>query len=214
MGMYRPMLPPPLRELARFNIDQPNRAEGVWQPIYDYQTYPTAGSTEMQFFAVPNGQSSKSYADTNMEIAGSMPNPVVQHVTGIEVCLWPATAAASFGAQAASLNHKEVCDILEAGYLEFTVGQKLIVRDGPLMVFPPSFRLAGVAALADQTTAGANLHSRVDYATAAGRGYDISPVNLNPNQNFTVKLKWGTAVAATAGGRIGVRLLGYQLRRS
>lgn len=212
--MYRAMTPPPLAELYKYNVDVPNQAEGVWQPLYDYQTYPTAGTTEMSFFAVPRGQSSKTYADTNMEIAGSMPSPVIQHVIGIMVCLWPATAAASFGAGAAAKNHQEVCDILEAGYLEFTVGQKLITRDAPLMVFPPDFRLAGSAAFADVSTAAADKQSRVDYATSAGRVYEISPVNLIPNQNFEVKLRWGTAVAATANGRIGVRLLGYQLRRS
>lgn len=215
---YRPMMPPMLAELYKYNVDAPNHAEGVWQPLYDYQTYLAAGQTELNFFVQPRGQGGKTYADTNMDIAGSMASPIIQHVVAIQVCFWPGGLPGTFGAQAAAGKINDMYTVLKSGFLEFEIGSnKTILRDGPLGVFPPDFRFAAHTELADVSTAGAALQSRVDYATAAGRVYEISPVNLTPNQNFVVRLRWpGGAVALPSGvdGRIGVRLPGFQLRRS
>lgn len=74
---------------AKFAVNRPGQIEAIRQPLYDLQAYPAAGATSLTFFAVPNGQSSKTLSDTNMETAGSLPNPKRFLVLGISLQFFP-----------------------------------------------------------------------------------------------------------------------------
>lgn len=208
--MYRGAGVPSIAEVQKFKVSNARALEAKFQPLYDYQVYPAAGTAELTFFAVPSGQSGKTLNDTNMEIAGSLPSPQSFLTTAIQVCFWPGGLTAAFGAQAVCQNVNDVSAVARSGRLEVMVSNKLILGDGPLGIFPPDFRLATSHALTDQTTPGANLLSRVDYAVFAGRTYEVTPFLIESAQAFNVKMKWPILVPlpSVLAGRIGVRLLG------
>jgi len=215
--------PPALDSLARFNPNLPNSIEGVWQPFYDFQAYAAAGQTELLFFQVPQGQSSKTRADTNMTNAGMFPSPTAFFVTGIMVPFFPNNdpTVASATVQRQLANWQDAIDVAESGYLEFSIGSKTYLTDAPLGKFPPNFTVGGVAAVAIAimpTTAGLTApafpQTDVDYARAQGRYYEITPFLIPATQNFQVALRWPTAVATVVAGRIGVILDGFWFRNS
>jgi hypothetical protein len=209
---------PPQSNKARqqFRVNRPGLEEGVWQPLYDFQTYALAGTTtEYIYFQVPQGQAGKTYADTNMQSAGQLPYPIKQLVTRIQVVVFPGSAVNATGAIATSgLNWDDVYTLAKAGYVRFHIGSKDMLIDAPLGKFTTMFRLAGAAALADATTAAADLHSQIDYAVFAGEPYDLDPKWLEPNQNFSVSLHFPTTTAINANARVGVILDGFQYRLS
>lgn len=212
---------PQLKEAARiYAVNRPNQHEGIYQPIYDFQTYPNAGSLELQFFQVQAGQSSKTNADTNMEAAGSFPSPKHYLCFGLQVVFFPsATLIARAGLAPAALDSdfiRDVYTVAKSGFLELYIGSKVYLLDAPLGKFPPDFRLGGFAAISDTTTAAATQGAEVSYAVACGKPYDISPVFIPATQNFRVSLKFPSLVALPSGvdGRIGVILNGFQYRLS
>lgn len=210
-------IPPDFEKIKHFQVNRPGQEEAVWYPLYDYLTYAAAGQTQLNFFQNPVGQSSKTQADTNMTNAGMLPAPQRFFCIGVEVYFWPGSAVNATGAITTNgLNWQDVYAVHKSGYLNFRIGSKDYVTDGPIGVFPSSTRLAGAAAMADATTAAAALHSQIDYAVMAGSPYEISPFWIPSNQNFSVTLNWPTAVAlpSTVAGRIGVRLLGFLYRLS
>ncbi len=216
MGLQRGMNPPSVSELNKYNVNRAGQAEGIAQPLYDYQAYGAGGQTSLTFFAQPIGQGGKTLDDTNMESAGQMPAPKEQLVTGIQVVFFPAGNPGSFGAQVAADNWNDAYSVFKSGHLNFFVGSKSYLQDAPVGKFSNDFRLAGAAAVSDASTAGANMQSMIDYASFAGPTYNISPVRLTSNQNFNVTLNWNTAVALPSGnpGRIGIILMGFQYRLS
>lgn len=206
---------PKLSDLGAYDVNRADQYEGVKKAYYDFTTYAQAGQTSLNFFQVPVGQSSKTLADTNMEIAGSLPNPKHFLVQDIQVFFFPAGDLSQFGTQAAAENVNDVYDVSKSGYLEFFIGSKNYIQEGPIGRFPPSNGLTVSAALADQTTAGATMQSRISYANMAGRIWAVSPqILLKPTQNFRVSLLWPAAVAISANARIGVVMNGIEYRLS
>jgi hypothetical protein len=206
---------PALSDLMQYNVNRVGEAEGVRSSLYDFQTYAQAGQTELNFFQVPVGQSSKTLADTNMSIAGSLPNPQYFLITNIQVFFYPAGDIAQFGAQAAAEGLNDVWDVSKSGYAELFIGSKNYVQEGPIGRFPPRNGLIVSAALADQTTAGATMQSRIAYGNMGGAVYEMKPpILLTPNQNFRFSLKWPTAVALSAAARIGCVMEGFLYRLS
>lgn len=206
---------PSLNDLKSYNVNRSNEVEGIRSSLYDFQSYAQAGQTELQFFQVPQGQSSKSLADTNMELAGSLPNPKHFLVMNIGIYFFPAGDPAQFGAQAAAENVNDTWDVLKSGYVELFIGSKNYVQEAPIGRFPPRTGMVLSAALSDQTTAGANMQSRIAYANFGGAPYEVKPpILLMPTQNFKVSIKWPTAVAISAAARIGVVMEGILYRLS
>lgn len=202
---------------AKFAVNRPGQIEAIKQPLYDYQAYPAAGSTQLNFFAIPKGQSSKTLADTNMETAGALPNPKRFLVTGISIQFFPGTVLPS-AAPATNVIDAFVNDVWEVfsatAWLELFIGSKSYVQ-APMNAFPATTRLAGFAGMSDSTTAGATGFQRTSYAAPAGVPYKMDPpIMLEPTQNFSVSLNYPTAVAITNAGRIGVHLHGILYRNS
>lgn len=207
--------PPNLSQLAQFRTNRPNETEVIWSPLYDFQTYASAGTTvEYSFFQTPVGQSNRTLEDTNMEAAGQMPSPKTFLITALSVVLFPGAATSAYGAGAVSAFVDDVYKFGKAGYLKLFVGSKDYLRDGPMGKFPADFGIAGFAALSDASTAGANLQGRINVASWRGPKYAITPVMLERNQNFKVTLNFPTTTALSANARVGVILDGFEYRNS
>lgn len=210
----------PIKNLAdfrKFAVNRQDQMEVVRQTLYDFQTYPMAGSTQLTFFALPIGQSSKTKADTNMTIAGSLPAPLRFAIQAVEIYFFPGVLPSAAGGAAGIDNHvNDVWEVYTAtAWLELQIGSKPYLIEAPLLRFPPFAHLGGFAGMSDASTAGANLFARTSTMYAAGRAYIVDPpLLLEPNQNFTVQLNFPTAVGISAAGRIGVVLNGVTARNS
>jgi hypothetical protein len=86
-GLVRSMFQgvPTAADFRAYRVTNPNFAEVVRQPLYDYNLMPGAGSQSLAFFQTPVGAgvatalgatvgSVKSYSDTNMELGGQLPS--------------------------------------------------------------------------------------------------------------------------------------------
>ena len=206
----------------QFAVNRANQHEGIWSPLYDYQAYGTGGSTIFTFFSVPVGQGTaragggvKTLEDTNMDVAGQLPAPKHFLCTGIEVVMFQGAATLSqLSAAAISTGLADLAGVLQRGFLNLFIGSKSYLVDGPLNVFPPSFGLAGMVAMAGTTTADTKVDS-ITYIRSFGKPYDISPVFIPSAQNFKVTLEFPDgAVTVGTAGVIGVRLLGFLYRLS
>lgn len=227
---------------ADFNarrVTNASQSEIVRQRFYDYQLYPTAGVTQLTFFANPIGQGKtsavggtagtpKTLWDTNLELPSTLPSGKAFMVESIEVLFIPgsvsttdtfalvkplefnATAAATIAAQLADVN-----SFYMSGMLEFNILSKNYLRETPLIAFPPKANFALDSAISSNSaTTAVNV---VQNMRAAGRPYYISPeIALQPAVNFEVILKWPAAVATPSGfnGRVGVIMDGYFMRAS
>lgn len=206
---------PSLSDLTQYSVNRAGQLEGIRSSLYDFVSYAQAGHTSLDFFQVPQGQSGKSLADTNMETAGSLPNPKNFLVTNVQVYFYPAGDVAQFGAQAAAENLNDVWDVMKSGWLEFFIGSKNYVQEGPIGRFPPRTGLIMSSSVADQSTIAANLQTRNAYANFGGAPYELTPpILLTPTQNFRVSLKWPSAVPISADARIGIVMEGVLYRLS
>lgn len=205
-------------DLAKYRVNRPGQLEVLRQSLYDFQVYAAVGQAQLSFFQVPIGQSSKTKADTNMQLAGQLPAGVQFLAQSLEVYFFPGTVFPGVG-PVASVIDSFVNDVWEVrsgvASLEFNVGSKNYLVEAPLMRFPPKTRLDGWTGSADATTAAAALFNRTSYADACGRPYPIDPyILLESTQNFNVTVNWPALVAITNAGRIGVVLDGIVIRNS
>ena len=211
--MNRGLSAPSIDALREYRVNQADQQDIVWQPLYDKVTYAQAGQTSLTFFSNPVGQSSKTLADTNMTLAGQLPNPQSFLVTSIHVELLPPAlpGRAAAAATAIATNINDIQEVMQSGYLQLTIGSKTYVQEGPLGVFPPTYRLDGLAALA---AAGevADKFNIIDYGQVVGEYYEVLPFVIPSSQNFSVQLIWPTAVGITAATPIFVRLGGFLYR--
>lgn len=211
-------------DLQKYSVNRPGW-EAVRQSFYDYQAYAAAGQTQLIFFQVPAGQSSKTASDTNTTNAGLFPANQQFLVESIEVQFFPTVPAvtaqnpAVFGAQAAALLVNDVYIVGRTGNGVLFIGSKPYLTEAPIGRFPPKTHFNIQAALADVSTAGANFQSRIAFAYWSGRPYLLSPTKLLliPTQNFSFSLNWPEGAQALPSGnpgRIGVILDGILYRKS
>lgn len=208
---------PGIRAINKFNVNRPG-FEAIEQPLYDYQEYPAAGSTQLQFFQIPKGQLSKTFADTNMTSAGLLAQPQTFIIESIQVEFFPGvlpTPAEDVAKPfAASQGVNDVWNVMKSGWLELFIGSKAYLDLGPLMRFPAASGLQVAAAMAADGAAGES-YNVTQYARAVGPVFKLrAPIRLEANQNFSVTLNWPTAVTASVAGRIGVILGGLMYRKS
>jgi hypothetical protein len=227
-------------DFAQNRVTNASQSEIFRQRLYDWQVYPTAGSTQLTFFQQPVGSgitssqgatvgTAKTLHDTNMELGGQLPSGKAYLIDTIEVFFLPGSVstantytpsgAAIFAAAASASTifaaPNDVNLFYQSGMLELNVLSKNYLREAPLMAFPPKAMLdtsAGVAS--NSATVG---ETTVSVTKAVGRPYYIDPrVALQPAVNFDVSLKWPGVVATPSGfnGRVGVILDGYMMRAS
>lgn len=238
-GLLLTMQTPTAADFQNGRVTNPNQSEVIRQSLYDFQLYPTAGSTQLNFFSSPAGQgitsalggvvgTAKSLADTNLVLPNQLPSGSAFMIESIEVFFYagsvstantytPANvslfAVAASAAVAAQVN--DINTVLQSGLLELNVLQKNYLRETPLQRFPQKTGIDANAALASNSATVGEV--ALANARATGRPYYIDPVvTLQPAVNFEVVLKWPGLVATPSGfnGRIGVVLDGYTMRAS
>jgi len=222
-----------LKRITRQNLGDhvatvAGKKDEIYAPLYDFNTYAAAGQTQLNFFALPIGQGTttapgatgnKTEADTNLTNAGLLPRDNSFYCTGIEVVFFPG-AASTFGPGGGGLADavigrfwNDVYAAGKSGWLRFRIAGRDYIVDGPIMNFPSTQGLGGVAACATNLTAGAAT-AEIEYARFVGQAYTMVPVWIVPNQSFSVQMNWPAAVAlpSTVAARIGVRLRGRFIR--
>jgi hypothetical protein len=219
---------PDLSGLGKFAVNVSGQFEAVRQPLYDSATYASAGQTSLSFFQTPEGQSSKTKADTNMTNAGVLPTPQHFLIQAIQIAFYPGvdpTTETTDTEDPPVLVETEfsndVYAFAKSGYLELLIGSKNYLTDAPLGKFPPRDRLDVSASHAIQlneaTATDRAITISTDYASVCGEPYIMDPpLLLIPNQNFALTLRWPSAVALPSGedGRVVVTLDGFLYREA
>lgn len=186
------------------------------QALYDYSAYAAAGVATQTFFQTPQGQNNRTFSDTNMQGAGSLPAPQKYIVDGIEVVFTPGVKPSAFGAESAALYANDVWTFYTSqAHLEFWIGNAVYAWDSPLINFAPRRWFDGFGAAADASTAGANLQTTASMLSARGEPFKVDPQTIVANQNFRVVITWdagAVALPSTVAGRYGVRLNGTLYR--
>ena len=193
---------PTVQSLDQYKVVLPGW-EAITQTIYDSNAYAAAGQAQLAFFTTPSGSGGKTNSDTNMQLAGQLPANNQQLVTSIELKFCPTVPAvtaqnpAAFGAQVVAAIVNDVYVFYHQGNLQFYIGNKIYLLEGPLGRFPSKTSFDVSAALADVSTAGASFQSRIAYAQAGGRPYLLrAPLLIQPTQAFTFTLNWPEGVQA------------------
>lgn len=207
---------PNLTELAQYNVNRPNQVEALRSSLYDTLSYQAAGQSQLQFFQTPKGQSGKTYAQTNMTLAGALPAPQSFLVQEIHLFMFPGELPSTQGAHAASAFVNDVYNFYTApAWLEFYIGSKAYLDEAPLMKFPPPNGLSGFSALSDTTTAAASGATTIGYASAGGCPYELNPpILLVPTQNFNITLNWPSLQALSSAAIVVCNLQGILYRNS
>jgi hypothetical protein len=201
----------------------------IWDPLYDFAAYASAGTLQISFFSTPIGQGTttapgatgaKTEADTNMDSAGQLGKGNQFYTTGIELLLFPSNVPGNGGIDVTAVGTfvNTMYNVGKSGYLTFQVGSgRTYLQQGPLMLFPPSTRLAVSAALVSEgDTSVATSVGEINYAAWSGEVFTLVPVLLDANQVFTLTAKWPALVAAAgpAAHRFGARFRGYKIRNA
>lgn len=201
----------------------------IWDPLYDFAAYPSAGVLQISFFSTPIGQGTttapgatgaKTEADTNMDSAGQLGKGNRFYTTGIEMPFFPSNLPAAGGLEITAVGSfvNTMYNVGKSGYVTLKVGSgREYLKQGPLMLFPPSTRLAVSAAVAAAgNTAIATNVGEITYAVWSGEVFTIVPILLDANQVFTFNANWPAVVAAAGPGahRLGSRLRGYKIRNA
>lgn len=218
----------PITQLAvartKYAVNRAGQEEGNFQPLYDKQLYPAAGSAILTYFQTPIGGVRGAVAlteeDTNMEGAGQLPAGKSFLMTGIELFFASGQVAGRSAVVATSIANSiwsDISAIYKTGFLRFFINSKDYVKDGPIGVYPSSWRLAGVVALGGVGSAAGSADI-VEHAQFAGRPYEVNPIFIPSLMNFRVTLEWPNGVqalpSANATSRLGIRLLGNLYRVS
>lgn len=202
----------------------------IWNPLYDFQSYATAGQLQLTFFTLPQGQGTtsapgasgaKTIADTNLTSAGQLTKGNEFYMTGQEIIFYPGATINEVGpgsaATTAGLFISDVWLVSKSGVLTLKVGSdRNYIQDGPIAMFPPVSRLAVAVAIGGDVTGAVTTTNTltIAYAAMSGEPYSITPVYLESNQGFQETLTWPAVVAVSAAGRIGSRLRGYYVRQA
>jgi hypothetical protein len=234
MSMGRPILTPTY--LAQHTVGVPGQQDVIWAPLFDAQVYPSAGSTQLTFFAVPQGQGTssapgagavaKTIFDTNMITNNQLSLGNEFYAIGSETLFYPGVnnstnTTSAFGVEisgqeaiAEFLN--DVYNVGNGGIKTLTVGtDRSYIKDGPLFLFPPATRLAGFAAVGSGiTTATESPHDA--YAVWSGEPYTLVPIYIQSTQQFTLIVAFAAAIPtpSTQPARIIERIRGYLVRQA
>jgi hypothetical protein len=196
----------------------------IWAPLYDANSYPSAGTLQLNFFALPIGQGTtsapgatgtKTLADTNMTAAGQLTMGNDFYMTGQEVLFFPGENPSSSGTTTGFfLNDTWVFS--KSGVLTLAIGSnRNYIQDGPLGQFPPITRLA-VSSAVSGTGAATTTINDATYAVMAGQPYSITPVYITATLGFQETMTWPALVATISpnAARVFARLDGYLIRNA
>jgi len=210
----------------------------VWWPLYDSIAYPSAGQGQFAFYSNPIGQGTsstpgagavpKTIYDTNLQIGNQLTSGNEFFMIGSESNLSPGVSNAALPLTVlpgrsnvpttVGIFANDIWSVGQGGIKTFTVGtDRKYFQDGPLAIFPPSQRLAGFSALANESsTTGAGAGMEVTYATWSGELYTMIPVYIQANQNFTMNVSFAVIIPTPSLqiARLVDRMRGYLIRQA
>lgn len=188
------------------DVDVKKLKDVIVEPRFDTVLYPAAGSTLLTFFALPRGQGNtsfqtaggtaipKTYADTNMDLAGQLPGGYFFHLLGFRVMpSWHITDG-------------DLKFIFNGCVFQFIIASKPYLTV-PLRTIPQGNGPSG---------SGASLNSNGWPVLNNAYKIGLKPLDLEPTMNFQCTLSWPsgqltpastTSVGdthATGGGLAGV----------
>jgi hypothetical protein len=203
----------PFDQLHQYAVNASKGMEAIYEPRYDYLTYPAAGSTQLTFFQTPVGSGGTTEANTNMDAAGQLTNPSTFLLTAISIDFIPGVNPGTSGTTTqAPLFLQDVWAVGSGlAYLKLQIGNKPQLVQGPLYKFASPFGLDVSGAAATTVTTDA---VTINYAKFGGHVFQVTPMLIPTNQAFNVKLIFPTAIAtpSTTAGRIGVNMHGTLYR--
>ena len=230
---------PTLNDFAQNEVGIKGKVELIWQPLFDWNIYPTAGIGQLNFFATPIGQgqsaqqaaaaAAKNPSDTNLSQTGMLPAPQAFWVDGIEVCIDPGGSATAnlwqvavptivLAAAAAASNviANDFARISKSGILTFSIMSKIYYQESPLNRFPQRSAVRADAAYGDNSATAVSLSTTLPRTEGAGVRFDPG-LGISSSTNFAVNIQWPALVTTTAPGsgfnaRIGVFLNGWLFR--
>ena len=223
MGMGRPIL---TQASLQAHLTQIAGAQDIiYAPLYDSNTYVTAGQLALTYFAqgqgsgttsAPGATGSKTIADTNLNASSQLTAGNAFYMVGQELLFFPGESPSPSVGEVLTAFGLFVNDtylVGKSGVLTLSIGSnRQYIQDGPLQVFPPSSRLAVAAALAGAAITTSIFE--VSYGVWAGSPYSITPVYLTANLQFTEVINWPALVAISQSGRLISRMLGYLNRNA
>lgn len=236
MGMGRPILT--TQYIQSHTVGVPGTQDVIWGPLYDSLAYPSAGQQLLSFFSQPQGAGVssapgvgavvKGIYDTNMITNNQLSLGNEFYAIGSETLFFPGVnnATSTTGAFAlppggsvavasAGQFWNDVYNVGNGGIKILTVGtDRSYIKDGPLNMFPPATRLAGIAALASGDTAATA--AQISYAVWSGEPYTLVPIYIQSTQQFTLQVTFAALIPtpSTQIARIVERLRGYLIRQA
>ena len=197
--------------------------EPVNEPLYDTQVYPLAGVAQLVFFT--QGLGGRTLRETNVPIAGALPNPQQFHIYGVQMT--PSLLGSAVSA-AANTVLADLGAIIENSFFRLFIGTKSYVEVASVAV--PSGN--GISGFAATTAIGTDIAAATNGVAHKNNFYDVTvkigrsrkPIHLPPQQNFRASLIFpgpaATAIttnvtiggAAQGGWPLRVFLLGIRWR--
>ena len=234
-AMGRPVLTPDY--LQSHTVGVAGTKDVIWNPLYDFISYPSAGQLLFSFFANQIGQGvsstpgagavAKSVYDTNLTISNQLTLGNEFYAIGSESLFYPGVSNANLPlalmpakqntvATATSIGQfiNDMWSVGNGGFKTLSIGtDRKYIQDGPLFMFPPCTRLAAAVAIG---SGGVTTASEVTYAAWSGEPYTIVPIYLAANQSFTMTVAFNTLIptVSTQTARLGERLRGYLIRQA
>lgn len=171
--------------------------ERLWYPLYDRQTYVAAGQTNLPYFAVPKGQASKTYADTNMWTGAVLPTGKSHRTHAIRLVLQ------------SDILITDAQKIFKDAYLLMKLNDTLVVAERAelfgagcgLQVFSNITAAATEFQVTNGTPSAKHIQSLGD-----------EPIEWNNRDNIEVSLNWPAVQAIAADMKIVIYLDGYLVR--
>lgn len=228
---------PNANSFQQYRVTDPNQSEVLWNPLYDWLGYPTAGLQQFTFFSNPIGAGKtstpgataatpKQLSDTNMQQGSQLSSGMEFLCYGIEIYFLPGsvsttdtytpaklTTDATGALLAASVSAvNDVSQVYNEGLFQFSVLNKTQLTDTPLRKFTPANWIELDAAFA---TTNSSLSLAALNARAKGDPFVFAtPIALQSVTTFNATISYPAARALPSGfnGRIGVVLNGFTKR--
>lgn len=153
---------------------------------------------------------------TNFTKAGELDKETAMIWTHIAADIRPGAVPAAFGAQAVAARVNDMDYLARRGTLYLTKGSSRgdVLQVGPLGVLPGNAGIGGLVALADVSTTGGNMQSRIQAIHTVGPTFALkNPIILNPGDTYGGKLDFGNAalvVPSTVDATVTLRYHGLR----
>lgn len=198
--------------MKKYEVNLAGQIEAIWQPLYHYQDYPTTGALSFTFFQTPIGQGGNTKSDTNMQAAGQVPKGQTFVATSVQVELYLDPGEIYIAADQDRFLREYYKVMTSKNNLQLEIGSKPYLIQAPLIKFPPAQNITGAVAVSTGTGVAAT--EGMSYGAGCGLLFNIIPLTLTSNQNFSVTINFDALQTITTAARFGVTLQGYMFRNA